>query len=65
MGFPVGQGKRSALSIEKLFTAHTVGALNVSCLVHLNSKLEVQNLGEGKRGAVIVPVRDPASLSYF
>lgn len=33
-----------------------MGALNVSCIMHLKSKLEKQDLGGDKRRAVTVPV---------
>jgi len=56
--------KKPSVYLTQIFTAHTVGALNVSCLMHLKSKLEVQCLGDGKRRAVTMPVWELASLSY-
>lgn len=39
-----GQEKPS-ICLTQIFTAHTVGLLNVSCLMHLKPKLEIQHLG--------------------
>ena len=56
-GCSCGPGqKKPSVCLTQIFTAHTVGALNVSCLMHLKCKLEIQHLGDGKRRAVTVPV---------
>lgn len=39
-GHSCGPGqKKLSICLTQMFTAHTVGALNVSCLMHLKPKL--------------------------